>query len=570
MKTPNALLSLILALLIALPSITLAQQPRSMNQKDAALHHETPGDPYSPNRFKNQKTSPAYTRASSLFFMTQVNVNENGENIIGDAANEPSIAIDPTNPNRMVIGWRQFDDVNSDFRQAGYGYTSDGGLTWTFPGVINPGVFRSDPVLGSDPDGTFYYNSLTLDDVGNYHCNVYKNVNGEFIWDEGTYAQGGDKQWMVIDKTGGIGDGNNYSFWTSYYSICIPGAFTRSVDKGNSYEDCVPVSGNPYWGTLAVGPEGELYTVGKDYNEDIVVTKSTTAMNAEQPVTWDFTSQVSLDGIIAGYTEVNPAGLLGQAYIDVDRSYGPGRGNVYVLAAVQRNSISDPGDIMFAKSTDGGQTWGPPICINDDLEGYNYQWFGTMSVAPNGRIDAVWLDTRESPSVTLMSELYYSYSLDQGETWSVNEKLSDPFNSLIGWPNQQKMGDYYHMVSDNAGAHLAWANTLNGGQDVYYGHIMPQFDDIKNVEGKNMLSLNSYPNPSHGKTTIRYNLLSNCNVRLAISDVYGKEIMTLVNEEQGAGAHSLDFALDKLPEGYYFCCLQAGTHTETISIVKMK
>jgi hypothetical protein len=55
-----------------------------------------------------------------------------------------------------------------------------------------------------------------------------------------------------------------------------------------------------------------------------------------------------------------------------------------------------------------------------------------------------------------------------------------------------------------------------------------------------------------------------------ISDVYGKEIMTLVNKEQDAGIHSLDFAFDKLPEGYYYCRLQAGTHTETISIVKMK
>ena len=43
----------------------------------------------------------------------QVNVNAAGQNIAGDAANEPSMCIDPTNLNRMAVGWRQFDTTNS-------------------------------------------------------------------------------------------------------------------------------------------------------------------------------------------------------------------------------------------------------------------------------------------------------------------------------------------------------------------------------------------------------------------------------------------------------------------------
>ena len=89
------------------------------------------------------------------FTSYQVNVNANGQNILGDAANEPSIAVDPTNRNRMAIGWRQFNSVTSNFRQAGYGYTSNGGTTWTFPGVLENNVFRSDPVLYSDDTGVF-------------------------------------------------------------------------------------------------------------------------------------------------------------------------------------------------------------------------------------------------------------------------------------------------------------------------------------------------------------------------------------------------------------------------------
>jgi hypothetical protein len=93
-----------------------------------------------------------------------------------------------------------------------------------------------------------------------------------------------------------------------------------------------------------------------------------------------------------------------------------------------------------------------------------------MSVAPNGRVDVVWNDTRASLSATLC-ELYYAFSTDGGQTWSPNERISAQWNSVIGWPNQNKIGDYYHMISDDVGAHLAWAATFNGEQDVYYTRI---------------------------------------------------------------------------------------------------
>ena len=58
------------------------------------------------------------------FISYQVNVDNNGNNIVGDAANEPSIAVDPTDGNKMTIGWRQFNSVSSNFRQGGWGFTT--------------------------------------------------------------------------------------------------------------------------------------------------------------------------------------------------------------------------------------------------------------------------------------------------------------------------------------------------------------------------------------------------------------------------------------------------------------
>src|SRR5438093_10341014 len=89
------------------------------------------------------------------FTSYQVNVDQNGNNIVGDAANEPSITVDPTNHNKMTIGWRQFDTWTSNFRQAGSGYTTDAGFTWHFPGTLQPGAYRSDPVTNADETGNF-------------------------------------------------------------------------------------------------------------------------------------------------------------------------------------------------------------------------------------------------------------------------------------------------------------------------------------------------------------------------------------------------------------------------------
>jgi hypothetical protein len=466
MKTTVSICRIAAGLLLILPGYSFTQNANIPSGQKARMHNEVPDDPWIPANPSLQRTGKAARVDGSGFSMVQVNVDGNGQNILGDAANEPSITIDPTNPQVMVIGWRQFDDVSSNFRQAGWGYTFDGGLTWTFPGVIEPGIFRSDPVLGSDLDGKIFYNSLTSSN-GFYYCKVFKSDDGGSSWNAGEDARGGDKQWMTIDQTTGMGSGNIYSSWTSYYSSCYPEFFTRSTDHGNYFDYCISIPGNPYWGTMTVGNNGELYVAGAGDWGGLIVAKSTNAQDPGITPTWDFATPVDLDGYLTAQAPINPVGLIGQASIDVDRSNGPGRDNLYVLASVTRYSTGDTADVMFSSSSDGGLTWTLPRRINDDPGDNRYQWFGTMSVAPNGRIDAIWLDTRDAGASPYISALYYSYSLDQGETWSVNEKLSDSFDPHIGYPQQDKMGDYFDMESDVSSAHLAWANTFNGEEDVY-------------------------------------------------------------------------------------------------------
>jgi hypothetical protein len=401
----------------------------------------------------------------------QANVDSSGQNISGDAANESSLCIDPTNPSRIAIGWRQFDTTNSNFRQSGVAYTTNGGLNWTFPGNLDPGTFRSDPVLASDAKGVFYFLGIT--NSSTFACDLLRSTDGGATWQPVASALGGDKEWMAIDTTSGPGRGNIYQVWSPFYNVYNNNPnqiFTRSTDGGNNWMPAIGLPQSPYFGTIAIGPEGEVYNFGSvGYNSgSFWINRSSDATNALSTPTIDVSTGVDLGGpLLFGLQGINPGGLLGQAWVAVDCSTAPTRGNVYALCSV----TNDPGNlvnVMFSRSADGGRTWSVPLRINDDSPTQHAaHWFGTLSVAPNGRIDACWNDTRHSPDNSL-SELYYSWSDDGGLTWAANRPLSPPFNQSLGYPQQDKIGDYIGMVSLNEGACIAYAATFNGEQDIYF------------------------------------------------------------------------------------------------------
>src|SRR5437588_13008375 len=60
--------------------------------------------------------SPGLVSHFGPYTSYQVNVDANGNNIAGDAANEPSICLDPLNKHKMSIGCKQLDNESSDLR----------------------------------------------------------------------------------------------------------------------------------------------------------------------------------------------------------------------------------------------------------------------------------------------------------------------------------------------------------------------------------------------------------------------------------------------------------------------
>jgi hypothetical protein len=380
----------------------------------------------------------------------------------------------------MAIGWRQFNSVASNFRQGGWGYTTDAGIHWTFPGVLEDNVFRSDPVTDSDETGTFFYLSL----LETFCENMYRSTNGGQSWTElqaTGLADGGDKQWFTIDKTGGPGHGFQYQS-SDGINCDNTGVveFQRSTDGGVTWQAPIvipPTNDSPTDGTLDVDTNGNLFIGGEGFSTFYCVRSSNAQIGGQTP-TFDQVTSVNMGGDLSG-GGINPAGLDGMLFLAIDRSGGPTNNNIYMLA-----SVAPPGrsttDVMFVRSTDDGATFSAPVKVNDDPVNPNkWHWFGTFAVAPNGRLDAVWHDTRNAANNT-DSQLFYSFSTDAGVTWSPNVAVSDAFNPFQGYPNQNKIGDYITMVSDNTGSNVAYSATFNfnpnNGQheeDVYYVRVFP-------------------------------------------------------------------------------------------------
>lgn len=432
--------------------------------------------PASQDVLMRQSQSPRMIAQRGPFTSIQVNVNALQNNIVGDAANEPTIAISPANPNQILIAWRQFDTIASNFREAGMSYSHDRGATWNMFTLQN-GTFRSDPVLGADAAGRFIFSSLST----TTSVEVFRSLDGGVNWTM-TGAFGGDKQWIAVDRRpSGLGAGHIYQNWNVQFSCCTPNDFTRSINNAVSFQPPVALPlPSLKWGTLDTGPDGKLYIVGATLNNSgHLITTSTTARDPALTPTFTPSTPINLGGqtVTGG---INPAGLLGPVWVAVDHSTGPTNGNVYVLASVRNTSEPNQLNVKFIRSTNGGQTWSSPILVNDDPNSGAWHWFGTMSVAPNGRIDAIWNDTRNDPG-NFLSEVFYSFSIDAGLTWSPNIPVTPAFNPSLGYPQQNKLGDYYHMISDNGGANLAYAATFNGEEDVYFLRI-PRDCDSNGIE----------------------------------------------------------------------------------------
>lgn len=80
----------------------------------------------------------------------------------------------------------------------------------------------------------------------------------------------------------------------------------------------------------------------------------------------------------------------------------------------------------------------------------------------------------------------------------------------------------------------------------------------------------NYPNPFNPVTAIVYQIPEEMQVRLTVYDVQGREIARLVDTQQAAGQYTATWDAIALPSGFYFYCLEAGSHKEIKRMLLLK
>ncbi|RLD65474.1 MAG: hypothetical protein DRI84_06745 [Bacteroidetes bacterium] len=81
---------------------------------------------------------------------------------------------------------------------------------------------------------------------------------------------------------------------------------------------------------------------------------------------------------------------------------------------------------------------------------------------------------------------------------------------------------------------------------------------------------NNYPNPFNPSTKIQYSLPTNEFVSLKVYDIIGREVATLVNQQQSAGVYDVSFNASNLTSGIYFYKIDAGSFVDVKKMMLIK
>jgi L-ascorbate metabolism protein UlaG (beta-lactamase superfamily) len=110
---------------------------------------------------------------------------------------------------------------------------------------------------------------------------------------------------------------------------------------------------------------------------------------------------------------------------------------------------------------------------------------------------------------------------------------------------------------------------------VHPGETIALSTSTTSVKGTSAIPLmhilkQNYPNPFNPGTQFEFTLGASSFVSLAIFDILGKKVATLISEKMSAGDHSIYWNASTIPSGMYFYRLQTEGFVETKKLIVLK
>lgn len=385
------------------------------------------------------------------------------------AQNEFSVAVNPSDPNNLVAGandYRLHEASENRYDGSGGFYRSiNGGKSWTagfLPGLVRgnaaaPGPYQSagDPAIAAGPNNVFWYANIAFNRDDNA-CSiaVSRSADGgkkwttRFVIQEGASSQVfHDKEWIAAHPT----DPNvAWVTWTRFASTS-PIVYSRTTDGGDTWSSPALVTTRSYnqGSVIWIDTKGRAHVVWENFSNS----GASSMMYAR-----------SSGGTFQNWTLAPVA--------DIEIYWAYFRNNSFPTFAMDGNTLhvawsnwnGTDADIVYMRSTNGGNTWSAPVTVVGDASDQFFPWIG----ARNGVVAIGYQDHQGDKGQAFHASIVGS--TDGGATWSAPLTLSTADSNpqrgnLFGFPDCSPafIGDYNGMAVDSLGrAHPFWVDIRNG------------------------------------------------------------------------------------------------------------
>ena len=411
-------------------------------------------------------------QAAAVQNIANITRDDNGDN-------ELDIAINPTNPDNMIVGWNDYGPGGS----CGVGWTTNGGKTWQTdwlrgmtPEGGNPiyDYGAGDPSVGFLDDGTAVFTCNAWSVKKPTAIFVTTSKDGGATWapvqqvaSADTKAGNLDHPMMTIDH---YGDRAliAYTTWSGHqansWALVSDATATHWSEPYRIAADYKSNAPDVFDVSLAGAPDGTIYATSGIWQHVNVWSEQAVVVSQLRPGETAFTRSVKVRDLVPA-----PMTLPGeswrtsmQASIGVDSS-----GTVYELTG---DDVTGHLHMYLAKSTDHGVSFPTQLQLTSGSHDEVMPW---MSVTPGGRVDTIFYDYDES---TGLMDVDYGQVAPGGSTLTrtvVQSGIDGDSQPPRGPGGAPFMGDYIGIDSTPSLVALAWTGNGPLSQDAWAATLKP-------------------------------------------------------------------------------------------------